>query len=86
MNTKLIATVINAVISFIIIVPISFLMNKFINDSEMTFMEFLNLFQIIARLVSHILNLFIFKACDAHQFYILWNFIFFQKQMIIKLL
>ena len=36
MNTKLIATVINAVISFIIIV----LMNKFINDSEMTFMEF----------------------------------------------
>jgi hypothetical protein len=40
MNTKLIATVINAVISFIIIVPISFLMNKFINNSEMTFMEF----------------------------------------------
>jgi hypothetical protein len=40
MNTKLIATVINAVISFIIIVSISFLMNKFINDSEMTFMEF----------------------------------------------
>ena len=38
MNTKLIATVINTVISFIIIVPISFLMNKFINDSEMTFM------------------------------------------------
>jgi hypothetical protein len=34
MNTKLIATVINAVISFIIIVPISFLMNKFINNSE----------------------------------------------------
>lgn len=42
MNTKLIATVINAFISFIIIVPISFLMNKFINDSEMTFMEFFN--------------------------------------------
>ena len=42
MNTKLIATVINAVISFIIIIPISFLMNKFINDSEMTFMEFFN--------------------------------------------
>lgn len=42
MNTKLIATIINAVISFIIIVPISFLMNKFINDSEMTFMEFFN--------------------------------------------
>lgn len=42
MNTKLIATVINAVISFIIIVPISFLMNKFINDSEVTFMEFFN--------------------------------------------
>lgn len=42
MNTKLIATVINAVISFIIIVSISFLMNKFINDSEMTFMEFFN--------------------------------------------
>ncbi len=42
MNTKLIATVINAVISFIIILPISFLMNKFINDSEMTFMEFFN--------------------------------------------
>ena len=42
MNTKLIATVINAVISFIIIVPISFFMNKFINDSEMTFMEFFN--------------------------------------------
>lgn len=42
MNTKLIATVINAVISFIIIVPISFLMNKFINDSEITFMEFFN--------------------------------------------
>ena len=42
MNTKLIATVINAVISFIIIVPISFLMNKFINDSEMTFMKFFN--------------------------------------------
>ena len=42
MNTKLIATLINAVISFIIIVPISFLMNKFINDSEMTFMEFFN--------------------------------------------
>lgn len=40
MNTKLIATVINAVISFIIIVPISFLMNKFINNSEVTFMEF----------------------------------------------
>ena len=42
MNTKLIATVINAVISFIIIVPISFLMNKFINDSEVTLMEFFN--------------------------------------------
>ena len=42
MNTKLIATVINAVISFIIIVPISFLMNKFINNSEMTLMEFFN--------------------------------------------
>ena len=42
MNTKLIATVINAVISFIIIVPISFLMNKFINDSEITLMEFFN--------------------------------------------
>lgn len=42
MNTKLIATVINAVISFIIIVPISFLMNKFINNSEITFMEFFN--------------------------------------------
>ena len=42
MNTKLIATVINAVISFIIIVPTSFLMNKFINNSEMTFMEFFN--------------------------------------------
>lgn len=42
MNTKLIATVINVVISFIIIVPISFFMNKFINDSEMTFMEFFN--------------------------------------------
>lgn len=42
MNTKLIATVINAVISFIIIVPISFLMNKFINNSEVTFMEFFN--------------------------------------------
>lgn len=40
MNTKLIATVINAVISFIIIVPISFLMNKFINNYEVTFMEF----------------------------------------------
>ena len=42
MNTKLIATLINAVISFIIIVPISFLMNKFINNSEMTLMEFFN--------------------------------------------
>ena len=42
MNTKLIATVINAVISFIIIVPISFLMNKFINNYEVTFMEFFN--------------------------------------------
>ena len=42
MNTKLIATVINAVISFIIIVPISFFMNKFINDSEVTLMEFFN--------------------------------------------
>lgn len=42
MNTKLIATVINAVISFIIIVPISFLMNKFINNSEVTLMEFFN--------------------------------------------
>ncbi len=42
MNTKLIATVVNAVISFIIIVPISFLMNKFINNSEITFMEFFN--------------------------------------------
>ena len=42
MNTKLIATIINAVISFIIIVPISFLMNKFINNSEVTFMEFFN--------------------------------------------
>lgn len=42
MNTKFIVTVINAVISFIIIVPISFLINKFINDSEITFMEFFN--------------------------------------------
>ncbi len=40
MNTKLIATVINAVISFIIIVPISFLMNKFINKSEQSFFDF----------------------------------------------
>ena len=40
MNTKLIATVINAVISFIIIVPISFLMNKLINKSEQSFFDF----------------------------------------------
>ena len=42
MNPKLIIAIINAIVSFIIIVPISFLMNKFINNSEMTFMEFFN--------------------------------------------
>lgn len=40
MNPKLIPAIINAVISFIVIVPLSFLMNKFINHSEDGFMKF----------------------------------------------
>ena len=40
MNPKFISAIINAIISFIIIVPMSFFMNKFINNSEDTFVQF----------------------------------------------
>ncbi len=40
MNSKLIIAIINAIVSFIVIVPLSFFMNKFINNSEDTFMQF----------------------------------------------
>lgn len=40
MNSKLIPAIINAIISFIVIVPLSFFMNKLINNSAQTFMEF----------------------------------------------
>lgn len=40
MNSKLIVTLISAFFSFVILVPLSFLMNKFINNSEQTFMVF----------------------------------------------
>ena len=42
MNPKIILAIINAIVSFVIIVPLSFLMNKFINSSEDTFMQFFN--------------------------------------------
>lgn len=40
MNPNIIKAIINAVVSFVIIVPLSFLMNKFINNSEESFMQF----------------------------------------------
>ena len=40
MNPKLIPALINAVISFIIIIPLSYFMNKFINHSDDSFMKF----------------------------------------------
>ena len=40
MNPKLIIAIINAIVSFVIIVPMSFFMNKFINNSEDTFIQF----------------------------------------------
>ena len=40
MNPKLIIAIINAIVSFVIIVPMSFFMNKFINNSEDTFLQF----------------------------------------------
>jgi|GEM_PF-1779658 len=40
MNPKLIIAIINAIVSFVIIVPMIFLMNKFINNSEDTFLQF----------------------------------------------
>ena len=40
MNSKLIIAIINTIVSFIVIVPLSFFMNKFINNSEDTFMQF----------------------------------------------
>ena len=40
MNPKLIIAIINAIVSFVIIVPMSFFMNKFINNSEDTFVQF----------------------------------------------
>ena len=42
MNPKIILALINAVVSFVIIVPLSFFMNKFINNSEDTFIQFFN--------------------------------------------
>ena len=40
MNPKLIIAIVNAIVSFVIIVPMSFFMNKFINNSEDTFIQF----------------------------------------------
>ncbi len=40
MNPKFISALINAVISFVVILALSFFMNKFINNSTQTFMEF----------------------------------------------
>ena len=40
MNPTIIKAIINAVVSFVVIVPLSFFMNKFINNSEDTFMKF----------------------------------------------
>lgn len=40
MNPKYIKAIINAVVSFVVIVPLSFFMNKFINNSEDTFSKF----------------------------------------------
>ena len=40
MNPKLIIAIINAIVSFVIIVPMSFFMNKFINNSGDTFVQF----------------------------------------------
>jgi hypothetical protein len=40
MNPKLIIAIINAIVSFAIIVPMSFFMNKFINNSGDTFVQF----------------------------------------------
>jgi hypothetical protein len=42
MNPKIILALINAVVSFVIIVPLSFFMSKFVNNSEDTFMQFFN--------------------------------------------
>ena len=40
MNPKLIIAIINAIVSFVIIVPMRFFMNKFISNSENTFVQF----------------------------------------------
>ena len=40
MNQKLITTIISTIFSFVILVPLSFLMNKFINKSEQSFFDF----------------------------------------------
>lgn len=40
MNPTIIKAIINAVVSFVVIVPLSFFMNKLINNSEDTFMKF----------------------------------------------
>lgn len=40
MNPKIIPALINAVVSFIVIVPLSFVMNKYINHSEDSFSKF----------------------------------------------
>lgn len=40
MNPKIIIALVNAIISFVMIVPISFFMNKYVNQSEESFMVF----------------------------------------------
>ena len=40
MNPTIIKAIINAIVSFVVIVPLSFFMNKFINNSEDTFIKF----------------------------------------------
>lgn len=40
MNPKIVKAIINAIVSFLVIVPLSFFMNKLINNSEDTFLKF----------------------------------------------
>lgn len=40
MNPKLISAIVNAIVSFVIIIPLSYLMNKWINHSDDSFLEF----------------------------------------------
>ena len=40
MNPTIIKAIINAIVSFVVIVPLSFFMNKFINNSGDTFIKF----------------------------------------------